>query len=100
VLSLDHVEELVLIRVYVEWSIERIFLFDDRERTSGGLRARFDKENRSSKRQAFSSCGSEVEADGALLTDRANLACGDHPRLRGSRPSRAQCAGMSLEPSD
>ena len=78
VLSFDHVEELVLIRVYVEGSIERIFLFDDRERTSGGLRARFDKEDRSRKRQAFSGRGGEMEADGALLTDRANLACGDH----------------------
>ena len=47
-----------VIRVYVEWSIERIFLFDDRERTSGGLRARFDKENPPAKRQAFSSRGS------------------------------------------
>ena len=81
VLSLDDVEELVLIRVYVERSIERIFLFDDRERTSGGLRTRFDKEYRSRKRQAFSSRGSEMEADAALLTDRANLACVDHPRL-------------------
>jgi hypothetical protein len=92
-LSLDHVEELVLIRVDVERSVERIFLFDDRECTSGGLGARFDKENRSRKRQTFASRGSEMKAYGALLSDRANLACGDHPCLRGRRPSPARVCG-------
>ena len=87
VLSLDHVEELVLIRVYVKGSIERIHLFDDRERTSGGLCARFDEEDRSRKRQAFSSHGGEMEAGGAITPDHPNLACGDHlrtgPRVTG-----------------
>ena len=77
-LSLDHVEKLVLIRVDVERSIERIYLFDDRERTGGGLRARFHEQNRARKRQAFSSRASEMEACGAMISDGANLACGDH----------------------
>ena len=65
VLPLDHVEEFVLIRVYVEGGIERIYLFDDRERTSGRLRARFDQEDRSRERQALSSRRVEVVAMGA-----------------------------------
>ena len=65
VLSLDHVEELVLIRVYVKGSIERIHLFDDRERTSGGF-ALADEEVRSRKRQALSSHCGEMEAGGAI----------------------------------
>ena len=76
VLSLDHVEELVLIRVYVKGSIERIHLFDDRERTSGGFCARFDEEVRSRKRQTLSSHCGEMEAGGAITPDHPNLACG------------------------
>jgi hypothetical protein len=87
VLSLDDVEELVLIRVDVKRRIERIRLFDDRERTSGGLGARSYEEVCSRERQSFSSHGGEMEAGGAITHDRANLACGDHPSRRWDAPA-------------
>ena len=86
VLPLDHVEELILIRVHVEGSVERIYLLEDRERTGGGFRARFDQEDRSRERQALSSRRVEVIAVGALISDGANLAGTISGRPRGERP--------------
>jgi hypothetical protein len=83
VLPLDHIEELVLIRVYMEGSIERIHLFDDRERAGGGLGARFDQEDGAGERQTLSSRRVEVVAMGALVFDGANLARGAHARPPG-----------------
>jgi hypothetical protein len=84
VFSLDHVEELVLVGVYVEGSVERIYLFDDRERASGGLGARFDQDDRARERQALSSRCVEVVGMSAPIFDGANLARGDQTRPPGS----------------
>jgi hypothetical protein len=83
VVPLDHVEELVLVRMNVERSVERVYLFDDREGTSGRLRARFDQEGRSRERQALSSRRIEVVTVRAVVSDGANLAGGDHVRPAG-----------------
>jgi len=103
VLPLDHVEQLVLIRVYMEGSIERIYLFDDRERTGRGLRTRFDEEDRSRERQALSSGRPDVVAKGALISDRANLARRNHAvQLRVERCVRnsgeIECSTTGAQP--
>jgi hypothetical protein len=98
VLPLDHIEELVLVRVHVEGSIERIYLFDDRERTRGGLRACFDQEDRAREGQALSSRRVEVIAMSARISDGANLARGDHARpAEGVERRLRQRAGISPE---
>ncbi len=44
VLSLEHVEQLVLVAVHVRRGVQRIDLLDDPQRAAGGLRRRADHE--------------------------------------------------------
>jgi hypothetical protein len=68
-LSLDHVEELVLVRVDVQRRVERIDLLDDREGAGRALRARLDEEHRARERQALAGARVEAVSRSALIGD-------------------------------
>ncbi len=62
VLALDHIEELVLVRMDVSRSVERIYLLDDRECPPGCLRTGLDEEDCTREGQALASGRVEVVA--------------------------------------
>ena len=73
-LALDHVEELVLVRVHMKRSVKRVYLFDDREPTRSRLGAGLDEKYRPCERQALSRARIEVVPACTLISDSANLA--------------------------
>ena len=73
-LSLDHVEELVLVRVDVQRRVEWVDLFDDREGTGRALRARLDEEHRSREGQTLAAARVDAVSRWILNGDAANVA--------------------------
>jgi hypothetical protein len=82
VLALDHVEELVLVRVHVQRRVERIDLLDDRECAGRRLAGRLDEELGTRERQALALAGVEVVAACVRSCDGANLARAAEKRHR------------------
>src|SRR5215211_1403776 len=100
-LSLDHVEELVLVRVDVEPRVERIDLLDDREGAAGAFRTRLDDEHRSRKRQALAGPRVEAVCPYVLKGDAATLASGPECiHLAAARLRRHSDRRASTRPVD
>ena len=68
-LPLDHVEELILIRVDVQRRVERIDLLNDREGTCRASGARLDEEHRARERQTLTGGHVEAVSRWALIGD-------------------------------
>jgi len=68
-LSLDHVEELILVRVYMQRRVERIDFLDNRERACRALGARLDEEHPARERQTLTSGRVEAVSGWALIGD-------------------------------